>query len=129
MIYFGHSVSLSRCWAKIEAPLGRASLCRNSKFCGPKEAFRRQQLGEWAGVFTQESPRETRRAIRDLRIRVETTIQKLESYPPQNRHLGFAMWRARYERMLEDYKHLAPEQQKQVQPVMDVMKYFAAPSN
>ena len=94
-----------------------------------KEAFRRQQLGEWAGVFTQESPRETRRAIRDLRIRVETTIQKLESYPPQNRHLGFAMWRARYERMLEDYKHLAPEQQKQVQPVLDVMKYFAAPSN
>ena len=94
-----------------------------------KEAFRRQQLGEWAGVFTQESPRETRRAIRDLRIRVETTIQKLESYPPQNRHLGFAMWRARYERMLEDYKHLAPEQQKQVQPVLDVMKYFAAPLN
>ena len=90
-----------------------------------EEAMRRQQLGEWAGVFTQESPSATRRAIRDLRIRVETAIQKLESYPAQNRHLGVAMWRARYERMLEDYKHLTPDQQKLVQPVLDAMKYFA----
>lgn len=94
-----------------------------------KEAMRRQELGEWAGVFTQETPRDTKRAIRDLRIRVETTIQKLESYPPQNRQLGMAMWRARYERMQEDYKHLTPDQQKQVQPVLDAMKYFAAPTN
>jgi hypothetical protein len=94
-----------------------------------KEAMRRQELGEWAGVFTQETPRDTKRAIRDLRIRVETTIQKLESYPPQNRQLGMGMWHARYERMLEDYKHLTPDQQKQVQPVLDAMKYFAAPSN
>src|SRR5262249_53781477 len=50
-------------------------------------AIRRAQLGEWAGVFTLESPKEIRRAVRDLRIRVETAIQKLESYPPQNRHL------------------------------------------
>ena len=74
--------------------------------------MRRQELGEWAGVFTQETPRDTKRAIRDLRIRVETTIQKLESYPVQNRQLGMEMWRARYERMLEDYKHLTPDQQK-----------------
>jgi hypothetical protein len=91
------------------------------------EAFRRQQLGEWATIFIQESPKEIKRAVRDLRIRVETAIQKLESYPAQNRHLGAAMWRARYERMLEDYKNLNPEQQKQVQPVLDAMKYFAAP--
>lgn len=93
-----------------------------------EEAMRRQQLGEWAGVFTQETPREVKRAIRDLRIRVETAIQKLESYPPQNRELGAAFWRARYERMLEDYTHLTPDQQKQVQPVLDAMKYFAAPA-
>ena len=93
-----------------------------------KEAMRRQELGEWAGVFSQETPRDTKRAIRDLRIRVETTIQKLESYPQQNRQLGMGMWRARYERMLEDYKHLTPGQQKQVQPVLDAMKYFAAPT-
>ena len=92
------------------------------------ESMRRQQLGEWAGVFTQESPRETRRAIRDLRIRVETTIQKLESYPVQDRGAALELWRARYERMLEDYKHLTLEQQLQVQPVLDAMKYFAAPS-
>ena len=91
--------------------------------------MRRQELGEWASVFTQETPRDTKRAIRDLRIRVETTIQKLEAYPPQNRQLGMAMWRARYDRMLEDYKHLAPDQQRQVQPVLDAMKYFAAPTN
>ena len=90
-----------------------------------EEAYRRQQLGEWAGVFIQENPK---RAIRDLRIRVETAIQKLESYPPQNRHLGAAMWRARYERMLEDYRNLTAEQQKQVQPVLEAMKYFAAPA-
>jgi hypothetical protein len=94
-----------------------------------KEALRRHELGEWAGIFTQETPRDTKRAIRDLRIRVETTIQKLESYPPQNRQLGMEMWRARYERMLDDYKRLAPDQQKQVQPVLDAMKYFAAPTN
>jgi hypothetical protein len=94
-----------------------------------KEAMRRQELGEWAGVFTQETPRDTKRAIRDLRIRVETAIQKLESYPPQSRVSGAAMWRARYERMLEDYKHLTPDQQKQVMPVLDAMKYFAAPTN
>jgi hypothetical protein len=94
-----------------------------------KEAMRRQQLGEWASVFTQETPKDTRRAARDLRIRVETTIQKLEAYPPQNRELGMAMWRARYERMQEDFKHLTPEQQKLVQPVLDTMKYFAAPSS
>ena len=56
---------------------------------------------------------------------METAIQKLESYPPQNRHLGAGMWHARYLRMMEDYKTLTPEQQKQVQPVVDVMKYFA----
>jgi hypothetical protein len=94
-----------------------------------RESLRRQQLGEWASVFTQDTPKETRRAARDLRIRVETTIQKLESYPPQNRELGIAMWRARYERMTEDFKHLTPDQQKLVQPVLDAMKYFAAPSN
>jgi hypothetical protein len=94
-----------------------------------KEAMRRQELGEWASVFTQDTPRDTKRAARDLRIRVETTIQKLEAYPPQNRQLGMAMWRARYERMLEDYKHLTPDQQKLVQPVLDAMKYFAAPTN
>jgi hypothetical protein len=94
-----------------------------------KEAMRRQELGEWAGVFTQETPRETKRAIRDLRIRVETTIQKLESYPAQNRQLGMGLWRARYERMLEDYKHLTPDQQRQVMPVLDAMKYFAAPTS
>jgi hypothetical protein len=94
-----------------------------------KESMRRQELGEWANVFTQESPRDVRRAIRDLRIRVETTIQKLESYPVQDREAASGMWRARYERMLEDYKHLSPDQQKQVQPVLDAMKYFEAPSN
>jgi hypothetical protein len=92
-----------------------------------QEAMRRQQLGEWAGVFTQESPKAIKRAARDLRIRVETVIQKLESYPPQNRHLGAAMWHARYERMLEDFKSLTPDQQKIVQPVLDTMKYFASP--
>jgi hypothetical protein len=90
-----------------------------------QEAIRRAQLGEWAGVFTLDSPKEIRRAIRDLRIRVETAIQKLESYPPQNRHLGAAMWHARYLRMIEDLKSLTPEQQKQVQPVLEAMKYFA----
>jgi hypothetical protein len=93
------------------------------------ESLRRAKLGEWAGVFTQETPKEIRRAVRDLRIRVETAIQKLESYPPQNRHLGAGLWRARYERMLEDYKSLTPEQQKQVQPVLDAMKYFADPTS
>lgn len=91
-----------------------------------RESMRRQQLGEWATIFTQETPRETRRAIRDLRIRVETTIQKLESYPPQDRTLAAGLWHARYERMVADYANLTPEQQKQVQPVMEVMKYFAA---
>ncbi len=90
------------------------------------EAMRRQLLGEWAGVFTQDTPKDVRRAVRDLRIRVETAIQKLESYPEQNRHLGVDMWHARYERMQEDYKNLTPEQQKQVQPVLDAMKYFGA---
>lgn len=90
-----------------------------------QEAIRRAKLGEWAGIFTLESPKEIRRAIRDLRIRVETAIQKLESYPPQNRHLGAAMWHARYLRMNEDLKSLTPEQQKQVQPILDAMKYFA----
>jgi hypothetical protein len=94
-----------------------------------KEAMRRAELGEWAGVFTQESPREIKKAIRDLRIRVETAIQKLESYPPQNRHLGAALWHSRYERMVEDAKRLTPEQQKQIQPVLETMKYFAAPEN
>lgn len=93
-----------------------------------KESMRRQQLGEWASVFTQDTPKDTRRAARDLRIRVETTIQKLEAYPPQNRELGMAMWRARYLRMQEDFKHLTPEQQKLVQPVLDAMKFFAPPA-
>jgi hypothetical protein len=91
-----------------------------------EESMRRAKLGEWAGIFMNETPKEVRRAVRDLRIRVETAIQKLESYPEQNRHLGAALWHARYERMLEDYKGLTPDQQKQVQPVLDAMKYFAA---
>lgn len=94
-----------------------------------RESLRRQQLGEWASVFTQDTPKETRRAARDLRIRVETTIQKLEAYPPQNRELGMAMWRARYQRMQEDFKHLTPDQQKLVQPVLDAMRFFAPPAS
>jgi hypothetical protein len=94
-----------------------------------EESYRRAKLGEWAGVFINETPKDIRRAVRDLRIRVETAIQKLESYPPQNRHLGAALWHARYERMLEDYKGLTPEQQKQVQPVLEAMKYFADPAS